>query len=118
MSWRHRRRHVLLFLCTIMTPAFVLIGLTARIVRQEAELSEARIQEERRHELQSLRRELSTKLDEIASDVSSATRAGQPSARLSGVVFIASIEDGKFVPPWPVVKSKQESARFAQSVQI
>jgi hypothetical protein len=42
MSWKRHRRQFLLFLTAILLPAALLIGLAARVIRQEAELEETR----------------------------------------------------------------------------
>src|SRR6476646_9731528 len=65
MEWRRRKRQIFLFLTAILLPATLLIGLAVRVMRQEEELAQKRLADDKRDALDQLRRELSTKLEAI-----------------------------------------------------
>ncbi len=96
------------FLGAILVPGLVLVGLTIRIVRQETELSEARIVEQRRHELEDIRRELSARLQRLKLELD---HPAPP------VVFVTPIENGRPLFPWTVSAPRTKSAAFAESVE-
>src|SRR5262249_41247433 len=68
---RRWKRQILLFLFAVVVPAAVLVTLTVRLVRQEAELGAKRVEAARRDAADQLRRELSARLDVIKASFAS-----------------------------------------------
>src|SRR5438093_1077452 len=104
METQRGKRRVLLFLVAIL-PAALLIGLAARVFRQEAELADKREADQRRDALEQVRRELATKLEAIKLEEVNRLRdeSLQPGLRRapdSPVVFILPIEQERIVMPW------------------
>src|SRR5262252_3928184 len=60
-----RKRQIILLLSAILIPTAVLITFAIRLSRQDAELAEKRVADERRDALDQLRRELSARLEAI-----------------------------------------------------
>ena len=60
-----RKRQIFLFLAAILIPTAVLITLASRLARQDAELAEKRVADQRRDALDQLRRELAARLEAI-----------------------------------------------------
>ena len=104
MDTRRRRRQILLLFFAIVIPAVVLITLAVRVVRQEVELSEKKLIDERRTALDQVRRELAARLQAIklqevnrllGNAESAVKRVPEPP-----VVFVAQIEGGRMILPW------------------
>src|SRR5262245_11211385 len=104
MDTQRRRRQILLLFFAIVIPAVVLITLAVRVVRQEAELSDKKVTEERRAALDQVRRELAARLQAIklqevnrllGNAESVMRRVPEPP-----VVFVAQIDGGRMIPPW------------------
>jgi signal transduction histidine kinase len=99
---RLRKRRIFLLLSAILIPAAVVILLVFRLARQETELSERQIAEQRREARDQLRRELLAKLQAIR--VEQVNRLiGEGGAELppgSPIVFVASFEDDRMTLPW------------------
>jgi len=105
---RSRRRRVALLLAAVLVPAGVLVSLAVRLVRQEAELTEKRLADERRDATEQLRRELAARLDAVRLVAANRLAAqGSAVARRrtedSPVVFTAAIDQDRLVPPWSEV---------------
>src|SRR5262245_26860773 len=113
-----RRRRVLLLLAAVLVPAGVLVTLAVRVVRQEAELGEKRLADERREATEQLRRELAARLDAVRLQEANRLAAqGAASARVraadSLVVFTAEIDQDRLVPPWsPRTAPERPAAQF------
>ena len=99
---RRRQRRLFLLLSAILIPAVVLITLSVRVVRQEAELAERRAAEERRETRDQLRRELTArlqaiKLEEVNRLIGESGPALPPE---SPIVFVASLGQDRMALPW------------------
>ena len=100
-----RKRQILLFLAAILIPSAVLITLAARLARQDAELAETRMADQRREALDQLRRELAARLETIklqelnrlSLDASSTSES--PTAEFP-VLFVAPLVKNRLVLPW------------------
>jgi len=96
---------VALLLAAVLVPAGVLVGLAVRLVRQEAELTEKRLADERRDATEQLRRELAARLDAVRLATANRLAAQGPAVAWqrtenSPVVFTAVIDQDRLVPPW------------------
>jgi signal transduction histidine kinase len=99
------RKQVLLFLMAVLLPVVVLVGLTIRIVGQEAELAEKRAADERRRVAREVGRSLAARLDRLVRlEVS---RLREAPSRFSSrdylhpeVVLIARIDGDRLQLPW------------------
>jgi signal transduction histidine kinase len=105
MDGRRRKRQLVLFLAAILVPAILLIGLGIRVLRQEGELSDKRIADDRRTALEQLRNELSTKLEAIKlQELQRLQEDSRPSVTRrpadSPVVFILPLDQDRIVMPW------------------
>ena len=65
MGFGRHKRQLLLFFTAILLPAAVVVGLAARVIRQETELAEREDGDQRRLALEQVRRELAARLDAI-----------------------------------------------------
>ena len=63
MNWRRQKRQILLFLGPILVPAIVLVVQAFRVSRQDLEIAEKRIVEQRRSDFEQLRRQLADRLE-------------------------------------------------------
>jgi signal transduction histidine kinase len=101
----HRlKRQILLFFAAILIPTAVLITFAMRLARQDAELSQRRMDDQRRDALEQLRRELaarleSAKLRALSRLSGESTPADWASPELP-VAFIAPIVENRLIPPW------------------
>ncbi len=90
-----RKRQIFLFLAAILIPTAVLITLASRLARQDAELAEKRVADQRRDALDQLRRELAARLEAIKlqelNRLSAAPRDSESSVADSPVVFVAPL---------------------------
>jgi signal transduction histidine kinase len=104
MDTRRRRRQILLLFFAIVIPAVVLITLAVRVVRQEAELSEKKLIDERRVALDQVRRELAARLQAIklqeVNRLLGDAASGAKRVPEAPVVFVAQIEGGRMILPW------------------
>jgi signal transduction histidine kinase len=115
-----RRRQIFLFLAAILIPTAVLITLATRLARQDAELAEKRMSDQRRDALDQLRRELSARLETIKlqeltrlSDESLPTESGDLE---SPVVFVAPLIQNRLILPWETAsRSNAPSPGFEAS---
>ena len=105
MKIEGHRKQVLLFLAAVLLPVIVLVALTLRIVKQEKELSQKRIVDERRRVAVDIGRDLSSRLDGIIREEMPALmgppqKLGQHDYLNPEVVLIAKVEDAGLVLPW------------------
>jgi signal transduction histidine kinase len=105
MKVKGHRKQVALFLIAVLLPVTVLVALTLRIVKQEKELAQKRVADERQRLAAEIGRDLSSRLDGLAREEASAL-AGEP-LRLARrdytnpeVVLIAKIDDARLILPW------------------
>src|ERR1051326_448744 len=104
MDLRRGKRQIL-FSLTVILPAAVLVGLAARVFRQETELAANREAEQRREALEQVRREVATRLEAIKLEEVNRLRDDSSQFMLrhppdSPVVFILPIEQDRIVMPW------------------
>jgi signal transduction histidine kinase len=99
-----RRRQIFLFLAAILIPTAVLITLATRLARQDAELAEKRMSDQRREALDQLRRELSARLETIKlqelTRLSDASQSGESGDAESPVAFVAPLIQNRLILPW------------------
>ncbi len=95
----HRMRLVL-FLGAVLVPCVILVALSFQIVRQERELREKRLADERRQLAFEVRNDLAARLVTIRRDEIRADLEPGQSYRHHEVALVAWIEDGKLVLPW------------------
>jgi signal transduction histidine kinase len=99
-----RRRQIFLFLAAILIPTAVLITLATRLARQEAELAEKRMADQRRDALDQLRRELAARLETIKlqelNRLSNDSLSGESGEIDSPVVFVAPLIQNRLMLPW------------------
>ncbi len=99
------RRQVVLFLAAILLPCAALVVLGVRLVVQERELANARLDDEQRSIAQQLRSDLASRLERIALHQAGAL-AAQPELLLARqyddptVALVARVSDGRLVFPW------------------
>jgi anti-sigma regulatory factor (Ser/Thr protein kinase) len=99
------RRQVVLFLAAILLPCAALVVLGVRLVIQERELADARLDDERRSVTRQLRSDLASRLERIALHQAGAA-AAQPELFLArenddpSVALVARVSDGRLVFPW------------------
>jgi len=90
------------------------VGLAVRLVRQETELAEKRLADERRQATEQLRRELAARLDAVRLVTANRLAAQGPlvarqRTENSPVVFTAVIDQDRLVPPWSEVSAPPET---------
>jgi signal transduction histidine kinase len=100
-----RKRQILLFIAAIFIPSAVLITLAVRLARQDVELAENRMADQRREALDQLRRELSARLETIKLQELNRLSAESPSPADSPtsdfpVLFVAPLVQNRLVLPW------------------
>jgi nitrogen-specific signal transduction histidine kinase len=115
-----RKRQILLFLAAILIPSAVLITLAARLARQDAELAETRMADQRREALEQLQRELAARLETIKLQelnrlsVESPASADSPAGDFP-VLFVAPLVQNRLILPWESAgHSAAPSHNFAQ----
>ena len=114
-----RKRQILLFLSAILIPTVVLITLATRLARQDAELAEKRMVDERLHTLEQLRRELTARLDTIKlqelNRISNEPGSIEPAPADFPVVFVAPLVQNHLMLPWKrPARPVRSSPEFAQ----
>src|SRR5215831_8648170 len=114
-----RKRQIILLLSAILIPTAVLITLATRLARQEAELAEKRVADQRRDALDQLRRELAARLETIKlqelNRLSNDSLSGESSEIDSPVVFVAPLIQNRLMLPWQTApRSNVLSAAFDQ----
>ena len=99
-----RKRQIILLLSAILIPTAVLITFAIRLSRQDAELAEKRVADERRDALDQLRRELSARLEAIKlQELSRLSGESFPATAPTGdfpVLFVAALVQNRLVLPW------------------
>src|SRR5215471_5669448 len=99
-----RKRQIILLLSAILIPTVVLITFAIRLSRQDAELAEKRVADERRDALDQLRRELSARLEAIKlRELSRLSGESFPATAPTGdfpVLFVAALVQNRLVLPW------------------
>ncbi len=119
MSITRHKRQILLFLVAILAPAGVLIGLSARMMYQERELSIKRAADQRRAAVEQCRRETKARLEAIRFQEINRLMRSSPSpqdAENPAVVFAAALKDDTLVMPWQV-SPPEYSSEFAKALQ-
>src|SRR5215831_11979784 len=108
-----RKRQIILLLSAILIPTAVLITFAIRLARQDAELAEKRIADERREAMGQLGRELSARLETIKLQELNRLSNEFPSQNSPPadfpVLFVAPLNQNRLIPPWET-SAKQESA--------
>lgn len=99
------RRHVLLFLVAVLLPCSVLIALGVRIVAQERELSEQRLEDKRQRVVDRVHDDLLAWLERIKRRETALLAGQEPRSETAvpeelSVVLVAHLRDGRLVPPW------------------
>src|SRR5271168_5107103 len=111
---RHKRQ-VFLFLAAILVPAAVLVGLASRMVVQDRELAARHAADQRRIQVDQLRRELAARLEAIKlQEIIDASH--RLNSRNPAVVLRATVEGDRLVLPWEIPAPKESSA-FARRRQ-
>jgi hypothetical protein len=106
----------MLIMIAVLLPAGVLIALAGRMIRQEAELTEARAANERRNAVEQVGRELSARLEAIRLQevnrwirVPAVPDVEQPPD--SALVFVAALaEQNQIILPWESPTAPMEPA--------
>ncbi len=99
------RRHVLLFLVAVLLPCSVLVALGVRIVAQEQELGEQRLEDERQRVVDGVHDDLLARLERIKLRETALLAGQEPRSETTvpdriKVVLVAHLRDGRLVPPW------------------
>jgi len=111
------RRQVPLFLLAIILPCALLVALGLRMIGQERELAEKRLDDERGRLSGQLRQELSSRLERIALQEAAALITQPDRALLSKyenptLVLVARVTDGAIVLPWEADSRPQRSRQL------
>jgi signal transduction histidine kinase len=117
-----RKRQIILLLSAILIPTAVLITFAIRLARQDAELADKRVADERRDALDQLRRELSARLEAIKlqelSRLSGESFPATAPTRDFPVLFVAALVQNRLVLPWETPplpeKSSSQVAQYQQ----
>src|SRR5262245_45755989 len=123
MTYKARSRQLLLIVIAVLVPAGVLIGLARRVIRQDAELAEAREAKARRNAVDQLSRELNARLEAIKLQeinrwirLPAVPDTEQPPD--SALVFVAPLIADRIVLPWESTGDREDpSASFTQYQQ-
>ena len=115
-----RKRQVILFLAAVLIPTLVLITFAVRLARQDAELAEKRLSDQRRDALEQLRREVSARLETIKLQELNRL-AGESLQRDetpdSPIVFAAPLVQNRLALPWEAATPPVESSSQFQQLQ-
>lgn len=108
------KRQIFLFFAAILIPTAVLITFAMRLARQDAELSQRRMDDQRRDALEQLRRELAARLETaklraLSRLSAESTPADWASAELP-VAFVAPLVENRLIPPWEKRAEKAASS--------
>jgi len=117
-----RKRRILLLLAAILIPTSVLITFAMRLARQDAELAEKRMADQRRDALEQLRREIAARLETIKlqeqNRLFDEDRVTEASSPYSSVVFTAPIIQNRLILPWENrLRSVSSTPRFAHYIK-
>ena len=115
MQLRSHRRLVVLFIAAILVPCSVLVALSVRMIRQERELAERRLEEERHNLTARIRQELLARLERIKLQETTilATEARDRAAgsyRHPATLLLARVEANRLVLPWDHLTAAQRLA--------
>ncbi len=115
-SYTHRRQ-VPLFLLAIILPCAVLVALGLRMIEQERELAENRLNDERARVTGQIRQDLASRLERIAVQEAAALVTQPDRALLSryenpAVVLVARVTDGAILLPWEADSRPERSRRL------
>lgn len=106
MLSRPHGRLILLFLLAVLLPCATMVVFSLRVLRQERELGEKRLDDERARAVQHLRDVLSSRLEAIASHEAERVAASAPDSAPGpadpAVRLVTRLEGGRPVLPWEV----------------
>ncbi len=128
MASQAHRRQVLLFLVAVLLPCSVLVALGVRMVAQERELSDQRLQDEQQRVVNQVHSDLLARLERIKLQEATALAAQEIPSDTSeragvDVVLVAGLQDGRLVPPWEednrseVARRRLEEGEYAASIR-
>jgi signal transduction histidine kinase len=104
MPRRNHRKRALLFLAAVLLPSAVLVGTTARLIRQERELAVRRMEEERALLALRMGQELLEDLRRLGERVAGVSLTPPGIYTLSdsepAILTLASVRSGRLVFPW------------------
>jgi signal transduction histidine kinase len=89
-------RYNLLFLGAVLLPSVLVIALGVRMIRQEDELAEKRVREDKAHAINFVRQDLLNRLEGHKLRAVS----GSVTPRDTDVALVARVESGRLVLPW------------------
>ncbi|MFH1763418.1 MAG: ATP-binding protein [Gemmatimonadota bacterium] len=117
MAPHSHRRQVLLFLAAVLLPCVALLALGLRLVVQEQELAQARLEDEQRRLTRQIRQDLSSNLERTALRQVTALSSHPEllAARAyddSTVVLLARVINGQLILPWEQDERPRESRAF------
>ena len=106
MDPRSHRRQVLLFFVAVILPSIVLAALSVRMIRQENELAENRLVEQRRRLASDLGQQLLVRLERIKLDIVREQTLKQGPAPVSfdhpAVAIAGWVEANALTLPWEI----------------
>jgi signal transduction histidine kinase len=114
MAPQSHRRQVLLFFAAVLLPCVALLALGLRLVVQEQELSQARLEDEQRRLTRQLRQDLSSSLERTALRQVTAL-SSHPEGLVAGgyddstVALVARVSNGQVILPWEQDERPRES---------
>jgi len=129
MKGRSHRKQIFLFLVTVLLPSLVLIGLTVRMIRQEKELAQKRMTEERRRVALEIGQNFLVRLESIKlQEVSALSDQQLLPAEMNyvnpEVVLTCQVDGRQLVLPWER-NQQTENARqylsdpaFSQKIRL
>ncbi len=120
MSSHSHRKQVLLFFLAVLLPSLVLAVFTWRMIRQEQELAEKRMADERRRAARELGQLLLARLERIKLQEAGALVGGtrqlaRRDYRNPEVVMIGLVDNGRLLLPWELDHRDRDSRRLLRS---
>jgi len=117
------RKQILLFLSAVLVPAVILVALTLRIVRQERELTEKRVADQRRTVVREVGRDVAARLESLVRQESAVLAAeprefGRRGYVSPEFVLIARVDDTWVVLPWESASGTAESNSFGDASEF
>ena len=105
MASHSHRRQVILFLAAILLPCVALLALGLRLVVQEGELAQARLEDQKRRTTRQLGQDLSSRLErtvlrQVTALSSHPERLESRAYEDSTVVLVVPLSDGQLILPW------------------
>jgi signal transduction histidine kinase len=122
MSSQNHRKQVLLFFLAVLLPSIVLTVFTWRMIRQEKELADKRLADERRRAVRDFGQLLLARLEKIKFQEAGAFAGGN--YRNPEVELIGRVDNGRLLLPWETGQQSREflmlldTAGFAQAMDI